>query len=389
MNKIKSIVSIVAVAFLIYIFTFYVDGEMGVILIAFLIAAPLFSLAFMLVGRNRISVDINCDGFVKKGSSLEVKVTVRKEGKLPLAFAEIVLSASEVFEKPKKTYRLSMISDTEQSFTVKIPAIVGGNGEVSVSSVSSAGFFGFMKLNAKNPLPEPKSVGVIPEIPEIKASSQLFRSIADLVMTSDEEEDKDTSMLISSNTMPGYEHREYVSGDPLKRINWKLSAKRDMLMVRLDEAASSVQPLLLLDIYRKTGSDMAGSVRKEEKLITSVFGLLTLLVKQGIACSFSYYSADGTLTVETVDSPEYPQQLLLKILAVKVAYDKRIALPQQNTGACACVIGTTDTGGSFPDIAKKAGDPESVSIIGVSRESGNPTELPMWYLDEDNTFKRV
>ena len=40
-KHIKSIVSVLAVAFLVYIFTFYIDGEMGVILLAFVAFAPL------------------------------------------------------------------------------------------------------------------------------------------------------------------------------------------------------------------------------------------------------------------------------------------------------------------------------------------------------------
>ena len=45
---IKSIVSVIAVAFLVYIFTFYIDGEMGIILLAFVVFAPLVSLIFAL-----------------------------------------------------------------------------------------------------------------------------------------------------------------------------------------------------------------------------------------------------------------------------------------------------------------------------------------------------
>ena len=44
MKNIKYIVSAFAVAFLVYIFTFYMDGEMGIILLAFVLFAPLVSL---------------------------------------------------------------------------------------------------------------------------------------------------------------------------------------------------------------------------------------------------------------------------------------------------------------------------------------------------------
>ena len=196
-------------------------------------------------------------------------------------------------------------------------------------------------------------------------------------------------MLFSANTSPGYEHREYVEGDPLKRVNWKLSSKKNKLMVRLDEAASSVQPLIVLDLYRKTGASAEYAVITEEKIIRSVFGLVTLLVKQGIACDFAYYGTGGDMVVETVDNPEYPAQLLLKVLALKVIPDRHIKLSNYAGTVCACVIASTDCNEDVDVAAKAVKNDENVSLIGVSSDSPNLTDLPMWYLDGDNNFKMV
>lgn len=389
MRIIKNLISITAVAFLLYIFTFYIDGEMGIILIAFMVVAPIISLVFTIYGRNRIKVSFDCDGYVKKGSKIPVTVTVEKNGGFPCAFVEIKPSVSAVFGKKTKTYHISMLNEKKKNFTFNIDAVTGGNGEISLESVYSCGFLGFLKLKAKSVLPPPKSVGVIPEIPEIKASSQLFRTIADVVMTSDDDEENDTSMMFSANTTPGYEHREYVTGDPLKRINWKLSSKRSKLMVRLDESAASVQPMILLDLFRNNSVDTEKAVISEEKLLVSVFGLLSLMVKQGLACSFAYYDSSGEIVTESVDSPDYPVQLLLKILSVKVIADRRISLPPESVSVCACVVATTDAGNGFSAVIDKIENHENTSILGISQYSANSTDLPLWYLDEDNNFKRV
>lgn len=389
MRIIKNLISITAVAFLLYIFTFYIDGEMGIILLAFLVFAPLVSLIFTVYGRNRVKVSFDCDGYVKKGSQIPVTVTVEKNGSLPCAFVEIKPSVSAVFNKKTKIYRISMLNERKKNFTFNIDAVTGGNGEISVESVYSCGFLGFLKIKVKTALPPSKSVGVIPEIPDIKASSQLFRSIADVVMTSDDDEENDTSMMFSANTTPGYEHREYVTGDPLKRINWKLSSKRSKLMVRLDEAAASVQPMILLDLFRSGSEQSEKAVIAEEKLLVSVLGLLSLMVRQGMACSFAYYDSSGEIVTESVDSPDYPEQLLLKILSVKVIADRRINVPSENASVCACVVATTDAGNGFSTITDKIENHENTSILGVSQDSENHTDLPLWYLDEDNNFKRV
>ena len=160
-------------------------------------------------------------------------------------------------------------------------------------------------------------------------------------------------------------------------------------MVRLDEAVASVQPVVVLDLYRRSGFTAEKVVLGEEKLIRSVFGLLSLLVKQGIACSFIYRSSSGETVSESVDNPDYPDQLLLKVLAVKVVPDKRVDISQFGGSVCACVIATTDASGDFGFITKNIDSPDNISIVGLSPSTPNSTSLPLWYLDEDNNFKLV
>ena len=384
----KSIAALAAVAYLLYIFTFYIDGEMGMILIAFMIFAPAISFIMAIYARDRIKISFNCDAYVKKHSTLKVTVTAEKTGFFPLAVVEVKLKASEVFEENDKIYRFSMVGEDKKTFTLEYKAQTGGNGEISVENIYSCGFLGFLKFKVNN-IFQPVSIGVIPEIPEIKTSSQFFRNIADVVLTSDEEEDNDTMMLFSSNTTPGYEHREYVAGDPLKRINWKLSTKKDKLMVRLDEAAASAQPMILFDLFRKNDSKPDMAIISEERLIQSVFGLLSALVRQGIACTFVYYGAGDEVMSENIDNPDYPAQLLLKVLAVKVKTDRRINTDALDDSICACIIASTDFGEGISAITKNIESPDNVSLMGISAQQENLTNFPMWYLDGDNNFKMV
>lgn len=385
---IRNIINALSVGFLLYIFTFYIDGEMGIIIIAFLVVALLVSLVLAIYGRNRIKVDFDCDSYVNKGSDISVKVVVEKSGSFPLPIIEIVPAASEVFGECTRTYRLSILNDAKSEFTFRIPAVIGGNGEIWVESVYSCGFLGFFRFKAKTVLPQPKSVGVIPVIPDIKASTQLFRAIADSVMTSENDEENDTAMLFSANTAPGYEHREYVHGDPLKRVNWKLSSKKNKLMIRLDEAASAVQPLIILDLYRDEKQDVQTALLREEKLLMSVFGLVTLLLKQGIACTFISRNYNGEPVIESVDNPDYPPQLLLKVLSVKVS-SERINLSNLSESFCSCVIASTDFSSEFQQLISIFPDKDNISGIAPAHISSKCADIPIWYLDDDNNFKLV
>lgn len=385
----KNMISLLAVTFILYIFTFYIDGEMGIILIAFTLAAALISLAYALYGRACMKVTFDCDAYVKKGSRLVVRINVEKSRKFPMAVIEIIPAASPVFGQPK-VYRLTMLRESETQFSFNLPAEIGGNGEIFIKAVYSCGFLGFLKFKSCHELPPPKSVGVIPEIPEVKVSSGLFRAIADSVITSDSDDENDTVMPFSANTTPGYEHREYVPGDSLKRVNWKLSSKSSRLMVRLDEAASAVQPCIILDLFRSSGDDIAKALRREEKLIRAVFGLMTLLINQGIACALIYRGLGGNVISDTVDNPDCLQQLLLKVLAVRQESDVHLNFGAFAEKSCACIAATTDvTGEGLSELIDGIPDKSNACIMIPDEERAIKLDIPVWYLTDDNNFRQV
>ena len=68
-------------------------------------------------------------------------------------------------------------------------------------------------------------------------------------LPSDNDEEAEEGSV--SGGFPGYEHRGYEPGDPLNRINYKLSAKKRTLMVRRDENTSAQST----DIVIAPGSD--------------------------------------------------------------------------------------------------------------------------------------
>ena len=388
MKNIKYIVSAFAVAFLVYIFTFYMDGEMGIILLAFVLFAPLVSLGFAFYARKHVTVTVDCDAYVNKGSKLKVKVNIIKDTVIPLAILEIKPYISEVFQRDDTVYKLSLIGMGDRSFTFETEALYGGNGEIGLEYVMSGGFLGFMRFPIKAEYSR-ISVGVIPEIPDIKSSSSLVRSIANVVATTENDEDSETSMQFSTNTVPGYEHRKYVQGDPLKRRNWKLSSKKSTLMVRLDEPSASVQPVVVLDMYRKVGAVAEEAIINEEKLLSATFGLLTAIIRQGIACTFVFRNENSESVAENVDNPDYPAQILLKVLACKVGEGVRTDVGALNENVCACIVATTDASGDVTAITDKMGDPDNICILSTSPSAVNSTPFPLWYLDEDNNFKVV
>ena len=96
--------------------------------------------------------------------------------------------------------------------------------------------------------------------------------------------------------MPGYDHRPYVPGDPIKRINWKLSSKRDIYMIRLDEQIRGSGQLFFLDCPPYEPDDLNLTVR--DCVIEGALTMFTMLLREGREATFFYCSEGLWLSEE-------------------------------------------------------------------------------------------
>ena len=143
----------------------------------------------------------------------------------------------------------------------------------------------------------------IPQIPDLKANSALFRTVSTAVAAADEESEATPNQ--SASAMPGYDHRDYIPGDSLRRINWKLSAKRRKLQVRQDEPISLARLSVILD-FRRDGRSIPMRERfaEEELLIETALGFLMLCARYGYPCTLCYADERGAWSTLPIDDGE-------------------------------------------------------------------------------------
>lgn len=380
-NILKNIFGICFVWFMIFIFTFYIDGETGMILAYFALFSAVISYLTAFFARKKINISFSCDEYVRKGSKLKVKFTAEKTGKLPLAFADIFIGMSETFGSEEKHFRLSLALKNSEEFEFDIDSITGGNGKIYIREIFSSGFFGVVSYLAETPL-QSKNIGVIPDIPEINSSNALFRAVNDIVVTSDDEE-QDSPLSFSANSIAGYEHREYIQGDSLKRINWKLSSKRNKLMVRLDEASASVQPVVIIDLFHK-------NILNQEKNIQGAFALLSLFIKQGIACKVYFKSENNDLQCFTAESEESLNNILMTILITPAEnispFDESIFYSEK---ACAYILFSAEIPEKLINSDFVKANKDNIHFIIADENAVVNSPVNIWNLNPDNCFRKV
>ena len=267
-----------------YVFTFHLDGDIGVVIWSFLIIAPLLSFLLAFLARRNVHADVQVPVYIAKGRRFSAKIRLYAEGVLPVPFLRLHPEQSANFQPDDPRIIQTALSPKQpQEITYEMTARYAGCGDVTLSSVQVSDYLGLISLPLQG-FPRFCRVGVIPEIPSLTGAAIMLQSVSNVVMTQDDEEEE-SSAAFSSVSMPGYVHREYVEGDSLRRINWKLSAKRGKLMVRMDEAASAVRPAVLLDLRQ---AETEEALRMREILMEGALGFLILLVRQGIPCSLRF-----------------------------------------------------------------------------------------------------
>jgi uncharacterized protein (DUF58 family) len=210
----------------------YMSAPVGLTFLLIIVLGFALSFAATLAAKLTRAVTITAVSntpALYKGESAKFTVTVFNRTILPVPDLQVKLFTPDGGE----LLRFSVAGKREHSFTVEFTAEHWGQYKLGIESVKMGDFLGIFSLNYPVEL-TPEIIAVFPNIAEIPADDEVFGGAVGAMWDNPEEETTAQNSLTFSG-FPGYNHREYVPGDPVKRINRKLSAKRGVLMLRLDD----------------------------------------------------------------------------------------------------------------------------------------------------------
>lgn len=302
------------------LFALYINGRVGWFFMIMLVSAPTLSLALTVLFFNRISLSLlSADAIIGKGEKCVCAITVNNSFILPAPTVVIDMYSSPRLECEFKSYCVSPLPHSSENFKAVYTSKICGGSSIGVKQIRIIDYLGFFtftpkKLNSEKTLSQLKAkISVMPDIREPAPDDMIIRDTLQLSYTTDDSEDTVDNSSIFFGGFAGYEHREYVVGDPLKRINWKLSAKRNQLLIRLDDEmpASSISIMLdsvfnvdefkeKFDKMSENVSDSTNSkyIKRRNNAILSAYenaiehslGLATAFLQHGCSVSYFMYS---------------------------------------------------------------------------------------------------
>ncbi len=335
MKNIKTAVSYITIMFIILIYTFFLDGKSGMVMTAFFITVPIISAVMTIIASKSITAELLCsEQYLKKNTALEYTIKIKKNNFIPAPFVSLVISASPHFKNDEENIlRLSVPFRKEISVKGSLNSYISGSGYISIDNAYISDYLNIFSFRLKN-ISDVKSIDIVPEIHELSSAGTMFRAVADSMLIDDNEEETVSADFNASSSFPGYEHRDYQPGDSLKRINWKLSSKRNTLMVRLDESMPSVKPSVILNLSQCRGYTEENILMREH-LTEACLSFVHFCTSHGVECKF-YYFENGSWHMEKISSYEQLGAIALKVSSFPETCGENY-IPE-NTGSGACIV---------------------------------------------------
>lgn len=223
-----------------------------------------------------------------------------------IAYTDIRVEFLEDFSTPQnmelsRSYHL--IPGERNEYRTEILCRYRGEYNIGVKSVVVTDLLGLLRI--RYPAPCTLSMSVLPRIHAVEKIS-----LAPL------EDDAKLLRFSHANSMepPDCDLRRYVQGDSIRRINWKVSAKKRELLIRQSSEIQNMGIVLILDLSFLHG-ETYDRIITEDKIIESALTIADFLVKKRVPLTIVY--EQGEIIREPIGNPEQLKQFYGKCAAMK------------------------------------------------------------------------
>ncbi len=281
----KAIVSYIWILLIFIGIMFVVSIEYGITMLQVFVFGAIFSFVWKYFTKNSIVVAVSFShAEIDKGGKITSKIKIANQSFLPTSFVDIHWICPPQCEiEGSPVIRVTLAAKQTQEISFEYLAKIRGVAQIGVQKVILKSYFGWsntLVVGEEEAKKLQTEVVVMPKIFHVDLSNELFMT---QVSSEGEGQDDENSKASFFGGQPGYDFRDYRPGDALSKVNWKLSAKKDSLMVRENVDYFSNNKLLCLSPYAKE------SLFIQERLLESILSIVHALISNDIPVQIVYY----------------------------------------------------------------------------------------------------
>lgn len=253
-----------------YVFAYLFNLNENYILLYMLLLVPLGDFIYFSLVKNKCEVQIISEKeVITRGEENKYSLIIENKGNITIPFVDYSMNINNKFSS-NKTISKRVAVDSSKSFinTFFLTSEHIGLANIIVPQISVSSIFGF--FDKRYQINKEIDTTILPDYKEISNVYQALEIGGGL----DLEDEVNRSAFQGE---PGYEYKDYIEGDPLNRVNWKLSSKQNKLMIRKSISGSRLTKSILLDYGVEDNKEMLDSI----DLITETYlSLVLALVKR-------------------------------------------------------------------------------------------------------------
>lgn len=265
--------------------TLYYGSSGALALAAALLVLPLGSLPIHLFLRKRLRVRVEAPAVVRKGDEGGVTICLENPTLLPALRIRCRVTTRNQLNGERCTRNVMTwaFPKGQRRTSLRLGSEYCGRIQISVEQVKLYDCFGLIGVPC----------GCSAEA-HMTVQPDTFPIRVNLIPNPDSQEDSDTY----SQERPGadltetFQIREYVPGDSMRQIHWKLSGKFDRLIVR-DPALPITRNVLVF--WERTGQ--SGSVKRIDAQAETVVSACRSLSDSGIQFTLGWNDTDSNVCV--------------------------------------------------------------------------------------------
>lgn len=253
-----------------YVFAYLFNLNENYILLYMLLLVPIADFIYFILVKNKCEVQIISEKeVITRGEENKYSLIIENKGNITIPFVDYSVNINNKFSS-NKTISKRVAVDSSKSFinTFFLTSEHIGLANIIVPQIGVSSIFGF--FDKRYQINKEINTTILPDYKEISNIYQALEIGGGL----DLEDEVNRSAFQGE---PGYEYKDYIEGDPLNRVNWKLSSKQNKLMIRKSISGSRLTKSILLDYGVEDNKEMLDSI----DLITETYlSLVLALVKR-------------------------------------------------------------------------------------------------------------
>jgi len=263
-----------------FIMTLY--HRVTIIFFAAVVILPLFSYLLMLINYAFVKFQVAVDKKVyDKREQAATLIRISNEGLLPTPLLKIKIIQIDDNGKSadENVYALSIPPMKAVDFKSSIVMKRRGLYEVGIREVEIYDIFGLFKL--KRTLNIIEEILVLPK--QILLSSDIIKNV-----TSDDGEEKNRRKIGEDRTIISH-IRDYMEGDNVNAVHWKLSSKKDDLIVKVYDMPNDNNIMIIADMQAHEFEDADLWEDSGDAVVEASLAIALKCVYEGKSCVLYWY----------------------------------------------------------------------------------------------------